>query len=434
MNRDDDALNDFNEGLLAFLDASPSPAHAVLEMQSMLADAGFVTLQESDAWSLEAGGRYTVTRGASLMAFTWPEQAQGLRLVGAHTDSPCLKLKPQPDVQRFGSRQLGVEVYGGVLLNTWFDRDLSLAGRVVWLDASERLHSSLIDLREPQCTVPSLAIHLNRDANSNHSINAQQHLPLLWAQDNRETPENFRAYLLTKLHEQGETRAVSVLDFDLCAYDTQAAAITGLNGEYIRSARLDNLLSCYTGLMAIREADPEDGLQVLVCNDHEEVGSGSFTGAKGNFLESVLQRLFPDAEQRARQWAQSLLVSTDNAHAIHPNYAERHEPRHAPLLNGGPVIKSNANQSYATTAETAALIRWLARRAGVPVQDFVTRSDLGCGSTIGPLTATRLGMQTVDVGVPTLGMHSIRELAGSQDAWRLLQILQRFYAFEGDWV
>lgn len=432
MRNDAAAIADFNEGLLAFLDASPTPFHAVAEMQSMLAVDGFTVLEEGDAWDLQPGGRYVLVRGgSSLVAFTWPEsEPRGLRMVGAHTDSPCLKVKPRPDLLRHGCWQLGVEVYGGVLLNTWFDRDLSLAGRVTCLDDLGRLCNVLVDLREPIATVPSLAIHLDREANSNRSINAQQHLPLLLGQD-VSNPDDFRAFLLSRLQSSVHPAAVEVLDHDLFAYDTQPAAMTGVRGEYLRSARLDNLLSCYVGLQALRQADPADGLQLLVCSDHEEVGSGSFAGARGNFLESVILRLFPDAGERARQMAHSLLVSTDNAHAVHPNHADRHDGQHAPQLNRGPVIKFNANQSYATAGDTAAYFRWLAREQGVPVQDFVVRTDLGCGSTIGPLTATRLGVRTLDVGVPTLGMHSIRELAGRDDAASLLRVLEGFYAFRG---
>ena len=423
---------EFNEGLLAFLDASPTPFHAVAEMVSMLKEAGFTLLDESADWDIQPGGRYAVVRGgSSIVAFHWPEgESRGLRMVGAHTDSPCLKIKPRPDVVRHGCWQLGVEVYGGVLLNTWFDRDLSLAGRVTYLDDLGRLCNTLVDVREPVATVPSLAIHLDREANDKRSINAQQHLPLVMGQDIN-NPDDFRAFLLTHLNAEG-VAVESVLDFDLCAYDTQLATITGVHGEFIRSARLDNLLSCYCGVQALLDADPADGLQLLVCNDHEEVGSGSVTGADGNFLESVLLRLFPDPAVRAQQMAQSLLVSTDNAHAIHPNYADKHEPQHAPQLNRGPVIKFNARQRYATSADVAAYFRWLAREAGVAVQDFVVRTDMGCGSTIGPITSARLGVRTLDVGVPTLGMHSIRELAGTADAFALTTVLKALYAFRGE--
>ncbi|HEY9035283.1 MAG TPA: M18 family aminopeptidase [Pseudomonadales bacterium] len=426
------AMTDFNEGLLAFLDASPTPFHATAEMLSMLADAGFTVLDEAADWRIQPGGRYAVVRGgSSIIAFNWPEAApRGLRIVGAHTDSPCLKIKPRPDVVRHGCWQLGVEVYGGVLLNTWFDRDLSLAGRVTYLDDLGRLCNALVDLREPIATVPSLAIHLDREANDKRSINQQDHLPLVLGQDIN-NPDDFRAYLLAHLKGDG-VAAEQVLDFDVFAYDTQPATITGVNGEFIRSARLDNLLSCYTGLQALMQADPADGLQLLVCNDHEEVGSTSVTGADGNFLESVLMRLFPDAAERAQQMAQSLMISTDNAHAIHPNYAEKHEPQHAPRINRGPVIKFNARQRYATAADVAAYFRWLCGEVSVPVQDFVVRTDMGCGSTIGPMTSARLGVRTLDVGVPTLGMHSIRELAGTADALSLTTVLGALYAFRGE--
>ena len=423
---------DFNEGLLAFLDASPTPFHAVTEMLSILQDAGFTVLDEAADWDIQPGGRYAVVRGgSSIVAFHWPETGpRGLRMVGAHTDSPCLKIKPRPDVVRHGCWQLGVEVYGGVLLNTWFDRDLSLAGRVSYLDDLGRLCNTLVDVREPIATVPSLAIHLDREANDKRTVNAQQHLPLVLGQDIN-NPDDFRAYVLMHLKAEGIV-AERVMDFDLFAYDTQPAMVTGVHGEFIRSARLDILLSCYAGMQALLDADPADGLQLLVCNDHEEVGSGSAVGADGNFLESVLMRLFPDPVERAQQMAQSLLVSTDNAHAIHPNYADKHDPQHAPQVNRGPVIKFNARQRYATSADVAAYFRWLCDEVSVPVQDFVVRTDMGCGSTIGPITAARLGVRTLDVGVPTLGMHSIRELAGTADALSLTTVLGALYAFSGE--
>ena len=423
----------FNQGLLAYLDASPTPFHATRELVNTLRAAGFSQLDEDAAWTLSPGGRYVVTRNdSSVIAFTMglrPLAEVGLRMVGAHTDSPCLKLKPQPEFEQHGSQMLAAEVYGGVLLAPWFDRDLSLAGRVTLVMPNGELVNRLVDLRCPIAVIPSLAIHLDREANDKRSINKQTHLPALVACKSDTRFEVKAALQQAIAREAPELAEGCVLGFELSFYDTQPARILGWKGEFVASARLDNLLSCYTGLCVLRDADPALP-QLLVCNDHEEVGSGSTAGARGNFLESVLQRLLPDHEERARAMARSLLVSTDNAHAVHPNFADRHDPRHAPVINGGPALKVNANQSYATSSESAAVFLRAAGEAGVAVQSFVTRTDLGCGSTIGPLAATRLGVRTVDVGVPTYAMHSIRELAGTVDAHALYQVLTRFLATE----
>ncbi|PPC77364.1 M18 family aminopeptidase [Pokkaliibacter plantistimulans] len=422
----------FNEGLLAFLQTSPTPYHAVKNMQQQLKEKGFSLLNEGEAWDLHPGSSYMVTRnGSSIIAWTMPEQDQaledGIRLVGAHTDSPCLKVKPQPELSRYGYIQLGVEVYGGVLLNPWFDRDLSLAGKVTYRTVDGRLTSHLIDMQRAIAVIPSLAIHLDREVNQNKSVNAQRDLPpILWQLS--DDPEKFdlRSWLSAYLEQdEGVTSIDQVLDFDLCFYDTQKAALIGMNEDFIASARLDNLLSCYVAMQSLIEA-PLPG-SMMICTDHEEVGSASTCGAEGPFLNDVLARMFPGSETRTRVISQSLLISADNAHGIHPNYPDKHDANHGPVLNKGPVIKINNNQRYATTSDSSAVLRQLAIYEEIPVQAFVVRSDMACGSTIGPITATRTGIPTVDVGVPTFAMHSIRELAGAKDAWYLYKILSRFY-------
>lgn len=419
----------FNTRLLKFLDASPTPFHAVAAMRTRLLDAGYVALDEADAWQLAPRGRYVVTRNdSSLIAFrlgTRPVAEDGLRMVGAHSDSPCLKLKPQAAIVSHGYVKLGVEVYGGVLLNPWFDRDLSLAGRVTTRGRGGRLSSTLIDFERPIAIIPSLAIHLDREANDKRSINKQTMLPALVALAGGGF--DLAAAIKARLAACDSALAREhLLDHELMLYDTQRAAIVGIDEEFVASARLDNLLSCHTGIEALLGA-PARHAQLFVANDHEEVGSGSTSGARGNFLKSVLERIAGSDEALARTIARSLMVSTDNAHGVHPNFADRHDDRHGPLLNGGPVVKVNANQSYATNSESAAVLRHAAAQADVTLQDFVTRTDLGCGSTIGPLTATALGVRTVDVGVPTFAMHSIRELAGTDDAHALFRVLRAFF-------
>ncbi len=420
----------FLRELRAFLDASPTPFHACANLRAALLAAGFLPLEERDRWVLQPGGRYCVTRNeSSLVAFTLGRGAvvdTGLRLVGAHTDSPCLKIKPQPEITAQGYWQLGVEVYGGALLNPWFDRDLSLAGRVALGTAEGALCSRLVDLRAPVACIPSLAIHLDREANEKRRINRQTHLPPLIGRAFEKDFDLRRELLLHLAQREPALAGASVLDFELSLYDLQPSALVGWHGEYLASARLDNLLSCFAGMAALREAAP-DQTQLLVCNDHEEVGSLSAAGARGTFLRGVIERIVGVGEPCSRAMARSLFVSTDNAHGVHPNFADRHDGRHGPILNGGPAIKVNANQSYASNSETAALFRHACARASVPTQTYVVRSDLPCGSTIGPATATALGVRTVDVGVPTFAMHSIRELAGRDDPELLSRALKIFF-------
>ena len=351
-------------------------------------------------------------------------------MVGAHTDSPCLMVKPNPEKLRNGCFQLGVQVYGGALLNPWFDRDLSLAGRVSFQSLDGQLRTALIDYRIPLATIPSLAIHLDRGVNDSRSINPQTDiLPILFQQSG-EDPADFRALLKSRLlEEHPDCAAQQVLDFELPFYDTQAPAVIGLQQEFIASARLDNLLSCYVGLQALLQSDGAAS-SLLVCNDHEEVGSLSAAGAQGPMLRSLLQRIAGDEHAYAELAERSLMISADNPHAIHPNCADRHDDNHGPQMNQGPVIKVNASQRYASNSETTGFFRMLAAAEEVPVQAFVVRSDMGCGSTIGPLIATELGIQVLDIGVPTFAMHSIRELGGSKDTLYLARALTRF--FESD--
>ena len=424
----------FNSGLTAFLDASPSPFHAVASMRQALQSQGFKDLDPTAAWSVGNSNKTLVTRnGSSLIAFrvgNTPLADTGIRIIGAHTDSPCLRIKPMPDIRRSGMRQLGVEVYGGVLLAPWFDRDLSIAGRVTCTDAQGHRLSLLIDFERPIVTIPSLAIHLNRDIHKNRTINPQQEVvPILCDLTDQSEPE-FHGMLLDQVQQQHpESNVQAVTDYELSCYDTQGAQQVGIHGDYLASARLDNLLSCYAGLRSLLDAEGEQSI-LLVCNDHEEVGSASAAGAQGPFLHTVLERLCGDTETLARVLARSLLVSVDNAHALHPNYENKHDPQHQPRLNGGPVIKFNANQRYATNSETAATFRQLCTRAGVPVQSIAMRSDMACGSTIGPITSTVLGVDTVDVGAPQLGMHSLRETTGWKDPVLLYRALRQLFESE----
>ena len=403
---------EFNDALLGFLDASPTPFHAVQNMAGMLSNAGFIELDEREDFNLIVGQSYFVIRAdSSIIAFNYYEGFEYL-LVGAHTDSPNLRIKPNADLQKAGLAQLAVEPYGGVLYNPWFDRDLSIAGRVSYKNIDGSLRSTLIDMQKAVAIIPSLAIHLDRDVNISKSVNEQNHLPPIVS-----TCKNFslKGELVKRIED-----CEDILSYDLSLYDTQKASYVGFDDEFIASARIDNLLSCYVSLIAICSTDKP---MMIVCSDHEEVGSISVGGAGGSFLESIVERLFPTANEKAKFARSSLLISADNAHAIHPNYADKHEPSHAPKLGGGVVVKVNSNQRYASSSQTIARFIDAANSIGAKTQMYVTRSDMGCGSTIGPMTSAKIGIDTIDVGVPTFAMHSIRESAGVDDAYDLYKIL-----------
>jgi aspartyl aminopeptidase len=418
-------MSSLNNDLITFITQSPTPFHAVANMSAILDNNGFKGLKESDSWDL-APGRYYVTHNeSSIIAFCIGNKDPldtGIRMVGAHTDSPCLRVKPNPVIHKHSYLQLGVEVYGGVLLNPWYDRDLGLAGRVTYADGKE-IHNCLLNFERPIGVIPSLAIHLDRDANSSRSINPQKNIPPILLQT---TEKPGIEQLLSEQLSQEHGTSGKILGYELSFYDTNPPAVIGLESDFIAGARLDNLLSCFVGLQSLLTANPEV-TSLLVCNDHEEVGSVSSAGAQGPFLRSVLERLVPDTQTRHRVVANSLLISADNAHGIHPNYDDRHDQNHGPKLNFGPVIKVNANQRYATNSETEAYFSNLCELTEVPYQKFTNRSDLACGSTIGPLTAKEIGVRTLDVGVPTFAMHSIRELAGTKDADYLFNVLSAFY-------
>jgi len=438
--------------LLEFIDCSPTPYHAVATAVARLESGGYRRVEESDLWTLGAGDRCFVVRGGgSLAAFevgARPPAESGFRIVGAHTDSPNLRVKPRPELQAHGLHQLAVESYGGVLLHTWLDRDLSLAGRVTLRD-DRGTRTELIDFARPLLRVPSLAIHLYRELSQEGlKLNAQKHLVPVLGITSSDEESTLAGMLVEELARTGAAEggstpgAADILAYDLMTYDVAPASLSGADGEFIHAARLDNLASSHAGLSALIAAGASgasDSTRVVVLYDHEEVGSRSATGAGGTFLSDLLERIAvsmasgdgEDKEQAfARATSRSWLVSADMAHAVHPNYADRHEPGHRPRLGGGPVIKTNANQSYATDAESAGFFAALCERVGVTAQDFVTRSDLGCGSTIGPISAARVGIRTVDVGNPMLSMHSCREMAAAADVVPMISVLREFFAGE----
>ncbi len=423
--------NTVAKGMMEFIKNSPTAFHAVEQLESELKSKGFKELQEANKWSLQKGKKYYVKRGeSSLIAFRLASGDKikgGFKIVGAHTDCPALKVKPNPVVKTKNYLQLGVEVYGGMILSTWFDRDLSLAGRVSYETKKGELKNVLVDFKRAVGVIPSLAIHLGRDVNDKRSINKQKEMPPLVMQMSSNGDLDFDQLLIKEIKKNNKgIDIVKVLASDLYFYDHQDPSFVGFNKDFICSSRLDNLLSCYLGMESLAKAGTKS-TALLVCNDHEECGSESFVGASGTFLKDVLERISGSRENLIRTISNSLLISADNAHALHPNYAERHEPAHTPLINGGPVIKINANLRYATSSDTGARFIQLCEKAEVPYQKFVIRTDMPCGSTIGPITSTALGIKTIDIGAPTYGMHSIRELVGANDPYYIYKVLAEFF-------
>lgn len=403
----------FNAGLIDFIDASPTPWHAAQQMRERLEDAGFV---ECDGAAAPGSRVFRVRAGSIVAGITPLGLDSGWRIIGAHTDSPNLRFKPNALYLAEGCLMASIETYGGVLMNPWFDRELGLAGRAVVRDAQGARVTRLIDSNAATALVPSLAIHLDREANKSRSINPEKHLNMVLGQADS-VPSMTELLSDWGLHDGDE-----VLASDLCAYPMQPSDVVGLEGDWVVAPRLDNLLSCYAGLTALLEADPEQHGVILVCNDHEEVGSQSSVGADGPMLERALQDWYGEPGSMDI----SLMFSADNAHGVHPNYADKHASLQRPLLNAGPVLKINANQRYATEPAMVALAIDLAEQNNIPLQQFANRADLGCGSTIGPITASRLGVPTLDLGAPTWGMHSARETAGQADGAYLAELLRAF--------
>ncbi|KAK0552673.1 hypothetical protein OC846_001835 [Tilletia horrida] len=466
---------------LRYVDASPTPFHATAVSARMLQDAGFVRLRESEPWEgkIKKGGRYYFTRNQSaLVAFAVGHQfrpGNGVHLVGAHTDSPNFHIKPISSKKKEGYLQCSVETYGGGLWSTWFDRDLSLAGRVIVADGKDNksFSSKLIHIRRPILRIPTLAIHLNRTANEAFKFNQEDNMvPILGLEaakalnqpvNNNSVPPTPAAPTLAA--ESSESSAVgspsmqskhhpallelianelsvsveAIQDFELSLYDTQAASIGGLNNEFIHSPRLDNQMSCFCATEALIDSlqsssggseplSASASIRAIALFDNEEVGSVSTHGAESNMLASTVRRLasmpIEGIETTETEWrnatayeraiAKSFLISSDMAHGFHPNYSSFYEDSHRPRINGGPVIKTNAKQRYASTAPTTFLLRRVAKMADVPLQEFEVRNDMPCGSTIGPMMS-KTGIRTVDIGNPQLSMHSIRETCGSGD-------------------
>ncbi|MBF0201453.1 MAG: M18 family aminopeptidase [Desulfamplus sp.] len=467
-------IENYNQELFRFIGDSPTPFHAVENMGSYLSERGFIRLLEGDAWNIEKNSRYYVIRNrGSIIAFYTGDNRPwetGMAICSAHTDSPCLKVKPLPmkTTGRKSTAVVGVEVYGGALLNSWLDRGLNLAGRVTALvrygGGREVLETFLVNFNMPLAQIPSLPIHLDREANTKRSLNAEIDLrPLVhgggygWngvgsehfifeefvkKQLIREHPDSVTGDILgfDLISDSGigdilgfdlisDSGIGDILGFDLIFSDADGPFYTGFDGSMISSPRLDNLLSCHAAMNGIALARGKVPAMIF-CADHEEVGSETPGGARGNFFNSVLSRLVPGTENLCRAAARSFIISWDNAHAVHPGHGELYDSSHHVYLNQGPVLKVNASMRYASECESSALFKLLCKRAGVPSQTFVMRSDMPCGSTIGPAVSSGAGIKTVDAGAPTLAMHAIREITGDRDPFMLLKVIEELFSME----
>ena len=402
------------DSLLSWLDQSPTPFHVVQTAATSLQTAGFVEVQKLSGELPELG--YLALDGC-IVAWRLGTVKGALRIIGAHTDSPNLRVLPQPDIHQLGWSQLAIEIYGGVLLNSWLDRDLGIAGRVIDSNGVSHLYS----VNRALARVPQLAIHLDREiGDKGLHLDRHQHMTPVWGS----TKQSFMQWIQTV------SGLADVKAFDAHLFDITPATLLGADESLIASGRLDNQASCWSAVEALRNAPESEHTSILVLNDHEEVGSNSSTGAAGPMLASVVSRVsiqhgLSDGQGFDRL-AASWCLSADNAHAIHPNYPERHEPRHAPLVNHGPAVKVNGNQRYATSARGLAHIRAVASSIGIPLQTFAARNNVPCGSTIGPITATQLGIEAIDIGIPQLSMHSAREMCGANDPLHMASLMSAF--------
>lgn len=423
--------------LLDFVDASPSPWHVIKSVEAQLAGFNFVKLDETLKWTLEPSGRYYVVRDdSSIIIFVLgqkPLVETGFKMIGAHTDSPGLRIKPNTATSIDGLLRVGVEIYGGPILATFTDRDLSLAGRVNFKDAKNNIVSSLVKFDSPLLRLPNLAIHMNRMVNEEGlKLHKQNELPLILSTLAQECLP--QAYFLELLKGQTASEIERILSWDLAVYDTQKGSFWGAENEFYADSQLDNLASCHAALQALLDDELLVNENSLVCAffDHEEIGSESNRGADGSFLGDVLKRIAlvteNNEEDFTRAVAKSFMISADMAHAYQPNFPLAYDQDHKISVNKGPVIKVNANHRYSTEGVSEAMFVDWCEQAGVPYQKYAHRSDLACGSTIGPITSARLGIRSVDVGNPLWAMHSIRESAGVLDHSYMIKVLKKFFA------
>jgi aspartyl aminopeptidase len=425
----------FAEQLIDFCYASPTAFHAVAATRALLEKNKFQQLEEGDEWKIKAGGRYFVVRNDSALltfvAGSKPVTAAGFRIIGSHTDSPCFRIKPAPEmVAEEKYLKLNTEVYGGPIFSTWFDRPLAIAGRVV-CRSPEALNPSvkLVNIARPVCVIPNIAIHMNPDANNGFVPNKQTDLLPMLGQINQKLEE--KGYLVGLLAKDLKVKAADILDFDLFLYEYEKGSLIGAREEFISAGRIDNLGSVLASVSALCEVKKPAATCVVAAFDHEECGSSTRQGADSEILAELLERIViatgGGRSDYFRALARSFIVSCDGAHAVHPNMGGKADPTSRPMLNGGVVIKLSANRSYTSDAVSGAAFMQVCEKAGVRVQRFVNRSDMRGGSTIGPISSTHVGIASVDVGIPMLAMHSIRELCGVEDNMSMFKALLEFY-------
>ena len=426
---------EFAQNLIDYIYESPTAFHAVAKAKEDLCKDGFTEIKEEEKWNLQKGGKYFVTKNDSaLTAFVVGKgevEETGFKIIGAHTDSPTFRIKPAPEMVVDNTYvRLNTEVYGGPILNTWMDRPLAIAGRVI-LRSENILYpeTRLVNINRPIMIIPNVAIHMNREVNSGVELNKQKDtLPLLGMVSGELEKDN---YLMNTIAKELSVEIKEIIDFDLFLYEYEKGSIIGLNNEFISSSRLDDLAMVHAGIRALARVQAVEATNVMVCFDNEEVGSSTKQGADSNMLVDILERitisLGKSREEFLRAVSKSFMISADNAHAVHPNSPEKHDPTNKPYMNKGPVIKINANQSYTTDSNSDAVYELVCEKAGVPVQKFVNRSDVRGGSTIGPISSTHLNIRSVDMGSPTLAMHSIRELGGVLDHTYVTKSFEEFY-------
>ncbi|RNF26526.1 putative aspartyl aminopeptidase, putative,metallo-peptidase, clan MH, family M20 [Trypanosoma conorhini] len=423
-----------------FINKACTPFHAVEVISSWLTAAGYKRLREGEVWPpILAGGRYYVTRNdSSLVAFSVGgkfEPSNGIKIVGAHTDSPNLALKPRTKADKGEYQGIAVQCYGGGLWHTWFDRDLTVAGRVFL--SSAKLEKRLVNLKRPIVRIPSLAIHLQTAKEREvFAPNKEKHLVPIIATEvsgalNGDQDKQHSFHLMKLLAEELGCLPDDIMDYDLSVIDTQPATIGGACDEFVFAPRLDNLISCFCGIKALLQADRNldmDNMLRMICLfDNEEVGSETSQGAGGTLVQDLIEHIMASKTHRSTLVANSFLISVDGAHALHPNYKDKHEENHRPLLHRGPVIKYNANMRYATNGATAAVVKSIAKEASIPMQEFCVPNDSPCGSTIGPIISSLSGIRTVDIGNPMLSMHSVREMCGTTDISHLVNFIEAFF-------
>lgn len=426
---------EYAEELIDFIYKSPTPFHAVYTISDMLRDNGFMELNEEDRWEVQKNGKYFITRNNSaLVAFVVGSGViakNGFKIIGAHTDSPTFRIKPNPEIVSEGAYlKLNTEVYGGPILNTWLDRPLALAGRVALKGKTALCPKiKLININRPILIIPNLAIHMNRNINKGIELNKQvDMLPVLGLINDNFEKDN---YLVKLLASELNVDQEEIIDFDLVLYEYGKGCIMGANNEFVSSSRLDDLEMVHAGVTALVKSNVSEMTNVLVCFDNEEVGSSTKQGADSQFLSDILERIVisfgGDREDFFRALSRSFIISSDAAHAVHPNKGEKADPTNRPHINEGPVIKINANQKYTSESNSIAVYTQICKSAGIPFQKFVNRSDETGGSTIGPISSTHLALRSVDIGTPLLAMHSVRELCGVKDHLYVEKSFEEFY-------